>query len=357
MTTFRDFLQYYNNLDIGPFVTAVARFQEFYKENRLDVFKVAISAPGFARQLLFRWAKAEGTVFPLFHKEDEYLYKTVKTEICGGPSIVFKRHHKVGETHLRGTPSKVCGSIVGYEANALYLWAIGQPMQTTSYGVITSHNDVLRVDTVRRERYLKMFEWMDYVAKRDNLTICHKLNTGSEKKVGPYFLDGYCQSNHTAYEYFGCYVHGHDLAVGPITAKIKNDSWKARQPQLLKRTELRSAFIRDRGFQLVEKWECSYNKQEQFATSLEDVSHTDYLPPCCKRWQGREMRPVDILQAVIDHEFFGMVECDVEVPESWPSGYEREMSPLEYFSEMSPIFCNTEVKMEDMSPSMRGHFL
>ncbi len=107
----------------------------------------------------------------------------------------------------------------------------------------------------------------------------------------------------------------------------------------------------------MEKWECSYNKQEQFATSLEDVSHTDYLPPFCKRWQGREMRPVDILQAVIDHEFFGMVECDVEVPESWPSGYEREMSPLEYFSEMSPIFCNTEVKMEDMSPSMRGHFL
>ena len=48
MNTFRDFLEYYNNLDVGPFVTAVTRFQEFYKENRLDVFKVAISAPGLA---------------------------------------------------------------------------------------------------------------------------------------------------------------------------------------------------------------------------------------------------------------------------------------------------------------------
>ncbi len=357
MNTFRDFLEYYNNLDVGPFVTAVTRFQEFYKENRLDVFKVAISAPGLVRQLLFRCAEAGGAVFPLFHKEDEDLYKTVKTGICGGPSIVFKRHHKVGETHLRGNLSKVCGSIVGYDANALYLWAIGQPMPTTSYGVITSHNDVPRVDTVRRERYLKMFEWMDYVAKRDNLTIRHKLNTGSEKKVGPYFLDGYCQSNHTAYEYFGCYAHGHDPAVCPITAKIKNDSWQARQPQLLKRTELRSAFIRDRGFQLVEKWECGYDKWEQLAASLEDVSHTDYLPPCCKCWQGWEMRPAHIREAVESQEFFGMVECDIEVPEFWPSGYEREMSPREYFSEMSLIFSNTKVKMEDMSPSMREHVL
>ncbi len=50
-----------------------------------------------------------------------------------------------------------------------------------------------------------------------------------------------------------------------------------------------------------------------------------------------------------------MVECDIEVPETWPAGCEKEMSPREYFSEMSPIFCNTYVKMEDMSPSMREH--
>ncbi len=355
MTTFRDFLEFYNNLDVGPFVTAVTRFQEFYKENHLDVFKVAISAPGLARQLLFRCAESEGAVFPLFHKEDEDLYRTVKTGICGGPSIVFKRHHKVGETRLRGNPDKVCGSIAGYDANALYLWAIGQPMPTTSYGVITSNKDVLRVDTVRRETYLKMFEWMDWVAKRDGISIRHKLNTGSEKKVGPYFLDGYCAANNTAFEYQGCYAHGHDPDVCPITAKIQNQKWKARQPQLLRRTQLRAAYIKDQGFNLVEKWECCYNRQEQLAASLEGVAHTDYLPPFCKRRQDRDITSTDILEAVKNEEFFGMVECDIEVPETWPAGCEKQMSPREYFSEMSPIFCNTYVKMEDMSPSMREH--
>ncbi len=84
MSTFHYFLEYYNNLDVEPFVTTVTRFQEFYKENHLDVFKVAISAPGLARQLLFRCTETEGAVFPLFHKQDEDLYRTVKTGICGG---------------------------------------------------------------------------------------------------------------------------------------------------------------------------------------------------------------------------------------------------------------------------------
>ena len=97
------------------------------------------------------------------------------------------------------------------------------------------------------------------------------------------FLDGHCAANNTAFIYQGCYAHGHDPDVCPITAKIKNQKWKARQPQLLRRTQLRAAYIRDQGFNLVEKWECCYNGQEQLGASLEGVAHTDYLPPFCKR--------------------------------------------------------------------------
>ena len=47
--TFKDFLIWYNNIDMGPFVTAI-RWQEQYLDEGLDVFKTAISLPGFARQ-------------------------------------------------------------------------------------------------------------------------------------------------------------------------------------------------------------------------------------------------------------------------------------------------------------------
>ena len=40
MTTFRDFLVWYNNLDVVPFVEAVEKFQQFYVDKGIDVFQV-----------------------------------------------------------------------------------------------------------------------------------------------------------------------------------------------------------------------------------------------------------------------------------------------------------------------------
>ena len=56
MATFRDFLIYYNNLDVGPFVSAVEKMQQFYFEHDIDLFKVAVSVPGIARWWLFKTA-------------------------------------------------------------------------------------------------------------------------------------------------------------------------------------------------------------------------------------------------------------------------------------------------------------
>ena len=38
MTTLRDFLIYYNNLDVEPFVKGIENMQEFYKKNQIDIF-------------------------------------------------------------------------------------------------------------------------------------------------------------------------------------------------------------------------------------------------------------------------------------------------------------------------------
>ena len=107
MTRFEDFLVYYNNLDVGPFVEGIKNFQKMYKENHLDVFKIAISAPGIARKMLFDRAKSNGVSFPLFSQGDYDLYKTVKQNIVGGPSIIFKRHHKSDQTFIRNNPNKI----------------------------------------------------------------------------------------------------------------------------------------------------------------------------------------------------------------------------------------------------------
>ena len=190
---------YYNNLDVGPFVTALEGFMAFYKEKNIDVFKTSVSVPGVARKMLFNIAKENGTHFSLFSKDDEDLYRTVKQNIVGGPSIVFNRHHKTEETFIRSNAEKPCQKIVGYDANALYLWAIGENMPTGNY--VRWHADGQRLTgKTSNTKYMTMFYWLDYLAKKEGITILHKLNNGQEKRVGPYLVDGFNPATNTIYE-------------------------------------------------------------------------------------------------------------------------------------------------------------
>ena len=133
MTTFRDFLEYYNNLDVGPFVQAVEKMQQFYFNHHIDLFKVAVSVPGIARRWLFQTAHEAKTSFGLIQPRDDDLYYIIKQNIVGGPSIIFTRDAEVGRTFVRNDPAHPCANIVGYDANALYLDCIDKAMPCGRY--------------------------------------------------------------------------------------------------------------------------------------------------------------------------------------------------------------------------------
>ena len=52
----------------------------------------------------------------------------------------------------------------------------------------------------------KKILWLKYIAMRDSIYIQHCLNKG-EKRINNYFVDGYCESTNTAYEFQG-WFHG-----------------------------------------------------------------------------------------------------------------------------------------------------
>jgi hypothetical protein len=52
MKTFKDFLEWYNNLDVEPFVMVVERLRGYYFERGIDIFKINVLVPGLARQML-----------------------------------------------------------------------------------------------------------------------------------------------------------------------------------------------------------------------------------------------------------------------------------------------------------------
>ena len=145
MKTFKDFLEWYNNLDVLPFIEAVEKMKTFYKAKRLDLFKDGVSLPGLVLKYLMKSTDSE---FYLFNEKDKItneerkrnnLFYLLKDSIVGGPSIIFNRFHEANKTYIRQL-NKLCKKIIGYDANALYLWAISQMMPTGMHEHIKEYN-------------------------------------------------------------------------------------------------------------------------------------------------------------------------------------------------------------------------
>ena len=121
MKTFKDWVCYYNNLDVAPGLEALEKMRNFYTEKGIDIMKDAVSIPGVSLNYLLRGAierKAE------LYSPSLEAYCMLKEAVVGGPSLVFTRYHEVGKTRIRShqvAEPKLCQNILGYDANALYL--------------------------------------------------------------------------------------------------------------------------------------------------------------------------------------------------------------------------------------------
>ena len=64
----------------------------------------------------------------------------------------------------------------------------------------------------------------------------------------------------------------------------------------------------------------------------------------------------EILAGVPSGGLFGMVEVDISVPDQWPEHFSHPtMSPYEYFEEMSPLVCTTDVPFDIIDSHMKTH--
>lgn len=250
MKTFRDWLVYYNNQDVVPFVKAIQAQQAIWRRFELDMFMDGISLPGLAEKATYRYAyeglveppktpappflfptrrfagyknqdeKAEGSFdmtiehlnsllqnqdylcalcyCPLNNKivsadridnkkghkdgniqmtcvscntargdtsiaafrqkklleyisdrlvfsidiEQKHIYKLMRENVVGGPSIIFNRYAKCDETYIRGG-DKLVQTLIGYDANALYPWALGSEMPCGRLASIEPYDEIL----------------------------------------------------------------------------------------------------------------------------------------------------------------------------------------------------------------------
>ena len=306
MKTFRDFLKYCDNADVTGFVTAVERMLEYYFSQGIDLFKTTISLPNLARHRLFQCTENTGIVFPLFDKKTQDIYRIVQQNIVGGPSIVFKREAKAGETFVRNNPNVVGQRILGHDTNGLYAYCIGRPMLT---GLFVDRRREQEFMGEFSGKYVDMYFWLDFVAETGNINIQHKLNSGCEKQIGPYKVDGFCSETNTVYEYNGCWYHFcGDCQRASSVQRVQKLQMSRRE-----RTVARRRYFERGGYCVVEMKKCHYKSHIEPQTIH---IRNRYLPAFYSLNPGK-VTEREIVEAVLSERLFGMIECDISVPNPW----------------------------------------
>ena len=111
--------------------------------------------------------------------------------------------------------------------------------------------------TPKNNQSLFAHKWLSYTTEKRGIHIQHARN-GGEKRVGDYFLDGYHEETHTAFEVHGCFWHGCPKCYARDTVNPVND--KTMQ-ELHHCTVAKSEYLRCQGYNVVEVWECDVNRE------------------------------------------------------------------------------------------------
>ena len=227
MSRMRDFLVWYNNLDVKPMLEAVGKQCAIYEAKGIDMLKDAISLPGLAVRWLFASIPSQPIpaqfdssalhrevrqLLPVMLLTEEHrdLYQTIKDNLVGGPSIIFHRYHEKDVTTIRqrvyGQDSKVCKLVYGVDANALYLWCLMRDMPTGSPRRWRQEK-ADNLYQLRAELGSKTARgWLEWESRIRGCHIRHKDN-GGEVRVGDWSLpvDGFCANLKTVFQFHGCH--------------------------------------------------------------------------------------------------------------------------------------------------------
>ena len=224
MKTMVDYLKYYNNCDVVPFVESIETMVKMYRERGINLFQDAMSLPGVSLKLLFSQTRD-----PYLCPSNEIEYKIMSDAVIGGPSLIFSRFSECGKTYIKShryQNPKICKSILGLDANALYLYCIGSHMPSGlfKHRVLDTKNKTCLKTKSKSRFYRKEIKWLMVMEKELGVPLISNLSPGSQQcvmvpsldvngEVKPemFFVDGYYRNPDTneriLCELYGCYFH------------------------------------------------------------------------------------------------------------------------------------------------------
>ncbi len=342
MTNLGSLLAWYNLDDTVPMVIAIRKMYAFYKSKGLDIFKDAISLSGVGRRWLFQSAKKMGVTFALFDNSSKDIYGLIRSHVVGGPSIIFERFVQCGKSMIHNNPDRIVKEIIGYDCCSMYAKALSMDMPV---GGFVRRKEEENFKPIVRDKYLLAYYWMDYIAETEGITINHKLNVGKEFRCASFLADGHCPEEDVIFEFFGCFFHGHKCH---LSLSLTDSERELRWNRHMKKLKYISKYYTVRSI-----YECEFKKQCSLNEKLKSFVQKR-RPEFFQKHKGPVSTQM-ILEAIEEDSLFGVALVDIEVPDQWPHGKERDISPYDYFKEMSPIYCTTKVPFEAIGSHMQEH--
>ena len=161
-----------------------------------------------AREKFMTWHQEQldnNYVFDFQHEILEYCRSDVDilAECCKLYREMFKKVTDTGNDETGIDPFDTATTIASY-CMQVYRTKF---LQKDTIALLPQHQ------VLKRKQSHEALQWLSYTAEKEEIRIQHARN-GGEKRVGNYYLDGYCEETHTAYEYQGCYWHGKVYFVG-----------------------------------------------------------------------------------------------------------------------------------------------
>ena len=356
MRSMKDYIIYYNNLDTGPFLEALKNQKKMYSNLGVDLLRDAISVPGLTLRILMK-SVPKHIHFALFNEKNKDLYEMIKNNMCGGLAAVMLRYAEKNVTTIRtaehGALARSCRSVLGFDANSLYLYCMMERM-CVSRPVRRRKENNYRAEFA--DMYgQKCFLYLSYEEENRGLKFQHKFN-GGEKYLGERHIpvDGYCikvtkkgKIRLIGANFHGCLFHGCPFQDCPIIKgkKINEINGKTFE-ELRERTKNISLYLRKEvGIELHEMQECQFDEIVADNEELrKKILYTFPKYACLKKsGESGELTQPDIIRAIRNEKFFGLVSCDIAVPED----------KKEFFKEFPPIFKNCFISRDDIGSHMK----
>lgn len=110
--------------------------------------------------------------------------------------------------------------------------------------------------------------------------------------------------------------------------------------ELREETRANTEYIENEGYRVVEVWQCEWQRMKKANPVLRRFLYSEFKRPLDHCWALNKQQ---ILESVVSGSLFGVVECDIAVPQSLK----------QKFGEMCPIFKNVEIGRDDIGDHMK----